>query len=94
MIHTDPASGFTSLINDQLLQHHRRSIEKGRIKNINRNSVTDKAVQELENELLYQDPTGYAGTWILTLATASQNSHIRSWDMVPAESVYQPPTDG
>ena len=56
VIRTDPAPGFKSLVNDQLLQQHRIVLELGNSKNANKNPVAEKAVQELEIELLRQDP--------------------------------------
>ena len=56
VIRTDPAPGFKSLVNDQLLQQHRIVLELGNSKNPNKNPVAEKAVQELEIELLRQDP--------------------------------------
>ena len=38
VIRTDPAPGFRSLLNDELLQQHRLSLEIGRVKNPNKNS--------------------------------------------------------
>ena len=60
VIRTDPAPGFKSLVNDQLLQHHRIVLELGNPKNPNKNPVAKRAVQELEIELLRQDPLGGA----------------------------------
>ena len=56
VIRTEPAPGFKSLVNDQLLQHHRIVLELGNPNNPNKNPAAEKAVQELEIELLRQDP--------------------------------------
>ena len=37
VIRTDPAPGFRSLLNDELLHQHRLSVEIGRVKNLNKN---------------------------------------------------------
>ena len=58
VIRTDPAPGFTRLSNDELLKKHRISIEIGRIKNINKNPIAEKAIRELRDELLRHDPQG------------------------------------
>ena len=76
VIRTDPAPGFKSLVNDQLLKHHRIVLKLGNPKNPNKNPVAERAVQELEIELLRQDPLGGAVSEV-TLAVAT-DSRIRS----------------
>ena len=48
VIRTDPAPGFAALANDALLAKYRLTIELGRVKNVNKNPVAEKAVRELE----------------------------------------------
>lgn len=55
MIHIDPAPGFKVLVNDKSLHQHRVTLELGHAKNPNKNPVTERAIQELECELLCQD---------------------------------------
>lgn len=89
VIRTDPAPGFQSLVTNELLQQHRLSIEIGRIKNVNKNPVAEKAVRELADELLRQDPTGGAVTPLtLALATSCLNSRIRSRGLSAREMWY------
>ena len=79
VVRTDPAPGFQSLISDKLLEHHNIQIELGRVKNKNKNPIADKCVQELENELLRQEPGGGPITSLqLSVATAQLNSRLRS----------------
>lgn len=79
VIRTDAAPGFTSLVNDSELSRHRLRIEVGRIKNPNKNPVAERAIQELEDEILRQDPQCKAVTsLLLTLATARMNSRLRN----------------
>ena len=79
VIRTDPAPGFKALTEDKLLNQHRIIIELGRSKNPNKNPVAEKAVQELENELLRQDPFGgTVSPCTLAVATAALNSRLRS----------------
>ena len=86
VIRSDPAPAFKSLENDRLLQHHRLSIEIGRIKNLNKNPVAERAIQELQTEILRQQPVpGPITTMILTLATARLNTRIRSNGMSARE---------
>ena len=90
VIRTDPAPGFTRLANDELLKRHNLCIEIGRVKNINKNPVAEKAVQELEEELLRLDPSGApASSLSLSLATATLNSRIRSRGLSAREMWYQ-----
>ena len=60
MVHSlpyaDPAPGFTSLVDDKLLIHRRLGIEVGWIKNMNKNPVAEKAIREMEDEMLGQEP--------------------------------------
>ena len=77
VIRIDPAPGFASLVDDSLLQQHRISIEVGHQKNANRNPVVERAVQELGDEVLHQDPLGSIVTTLsLATATAQLNEQI------------------
>ena len=79
VIRTDPAPAFKALVADSLLVQHRISLELGRAKNPNKNPVAEKAVQELEEELLRQQPRGGpVSARLLAIATACLNSRIRS----------------
>lgn len=90
VIRTDPAPGFKALTNDDLLRHHRLTLEIGRIKNTNKNPVAEKAVQELESELLRQDPlNGPVSPLTLSAATATLNARIRSRGLSAREMLTQ-----
>ena len=90
VIRTDPAPGFKSLVNDQLLQHHRIVLELGNPKNPNKMPVAEKAIQELEIELLPQDPLGGAVSEVtLAVATANLNSCIRCCELSSRDMWYQ-----
>ena len=79
VIRIDPAPGSKALINDPLLTKHRITIELGQAKNANKNPVAERAVQELEMELLRQEPLGGAVSPLtLAVATSALNSRIRS----------------
>ena len=76
VIRTDPAPGFKALVDDPLLKKHRITVELGQAKNPNKNP---RAVQELETELLRQEPLGGAVCPLnLAVATSALNSRIRS----------------
>ena len=86
VIRVDPALGFVSLKNTNALQYLGISIEVGRVKNTNKNPVAERAVQELEEELLRQESGGGPVTELsLTLATARLNSRLRSHSLSSRE---------
>ena len=57
-VRVDNAPGFRPLLNDSILRSNGLAIDFGRVKNVNKNPVAEKANQELEAELLRVDPTG------------------------------------
>ncbi len=59
-IRIDAAHGFSALANDDGLHQENLSTEIGRVKNPNKNPVAERAIQEVENELLREDPSGGA----------------------------------
>ena len=78
VIRVDPAPGFVALRNDETLKSLRLCLEIGRVKNPNKNPVAERAVQELEDELLRQEPSGGSVSSLsLAIATARLNSRIR-----------------
>ena len=79
VVRTDPAPGFVALQHDDSLRRHGIALELGHAKNINKNPVAEKAVRELEDELLRDDPLGGRVTSLgLALATSRLNSRLRS----------------
>jgi hypothetical protein len=79
VIRTDPAPGFAALVNDEIMARHRVSVETGCAKNVNKYPVAEKAVQELEEEILRQDPScRFVSTLILSIATARLNTRLRN----------------
>ena len=79
VVRTDPATGFQELSNDEVLKQHRIAVEIGRVKNVNKNPVAERAIQELEDEILRMDPLCKTVTPIsLSLAVSALNSKIRS----------------
>ena len=90
VIRTDPAPGFMALRDDEALREYRLNIEIGRVKNKNKNPIAEKAIRELEGELLRQDPRGGMITSkTLVIATARLNSRIRSRGLSAREMLYQ-----
>ena len=78
VIRTDPAPGFLALRNDKLLQRSNLKFEIGRIKNPNKNPVADKAIRELEDELIRLNSGGSPmSRTSLSQAIAVLNSRIR-----------------
>jgi hypothetical protein len=90
VIRTDPAPGFVGLRADAVLKQHRITLDIGRIKNVNKNPVAEKAVLELEEELLRQVPGGGSCSSItLATATARLNSRIRQRGLSAREMFTQ-----
>ena len=78
VIRVDPAPGFMALRNDETLKSLRLSLEIGRVKNPNKNPVVEKAILELEEELLKQEPTGDPVSQLgLVITVARLDSRIR-----------------
>ena len=78
VIRVDPSPGFQSMANNDSLNHLNVTIEFGRVKNKNKNPVAEKAVRELEEELIKQEPGGRPVSAVgLALATARLNSRLR-----------------
>ncbi|MES9971553.1 MAG: hypothetical protein ABW092_16090, partial [Candidatus Thiodiazotropha sp.] len=78
VVRVDPAPGFIALKDDSLLKQLLINIEIGRVKNVNKNPVAEKAIQELEEELLRQEPGGGAINQLdLSIAIARLNARIR-----------------
>ena len=66
------------MCNHDSLKHLNVTIEVGRVKNKNKNPVAEKAVRELEEELIRQEPGGKPVSEVgLSLATARLNSRLR-----------------
>ena len=77
-IRTDPAPGFRKLVQDHILSQHRIVIEPGRVKNINKNPIAERSVQELEDEILKLDRDRSTVTNAqLAVAVANLNSRLR-----------------
>ncbi|KAJ8396457.1 hypothetical protein AAFF_G00017630 [Aldrovandia affinis] len=90
VIRTDPAPGFAALAGDEVLAKHRLVIEVGNAKNINKNPVAEKAVQELQGEILRLEPNCRAVTpLLLSVATARLNSRVRSRGLSAREMLLQ-----
>ena len=86
VVRTDPAPGFKALVDDPLLKKHRITIEHDQAKNPNKNPVAERAVQELETELLRQKPLGgVVSPLTLAVTTSTLNSRIRSTSLSSRE---------
>ena len=90
VIRSDPAPRFRDLTDDDIRRSHRLSIEIARVKNNNKNPVPKRADQELEGELLKQDPSmGYVSPLALSIATATLNARIRKRGLSSREMLCQ-----
>ena len=78
-VRTDPAPGFQALARDHSLIEFNISLDLGQSKNINKNPIAEKAVQELEKEILQQDPSGDPISSVsLACAVSRLNTRIRN----------------
>ena len=79
VIRVDPAPGFVSLKNDSFLNKYNITVQIGRAKNPNKNPVAEKAIRELETEMLKLDPHGGPLTNVqLSICVARLNARIRN----------------
>ena len=87
-IRVDRAPGFVALKDDPILQQLGMSIEVGRIQNVIKNPVAEKAITEVEDELRRQLPGGGPVTELgLAVAVSRLNSRLR-WDGVSAHELW------
>ena len=74
-----PPSCLMALDNDSVYHDHIIVLGIGRVKNRNKNPAAERAVQELELELLQRDPHGGPlSPVVISVANATLNSRIRS----------------
>ena len=86
IVSVDPAPGFVSMSGNDSLKHLNVTIEVGRVENKNKNAVAEKAVRELEEELIRQEPGGRPASEVgLPIATARLNSRVRFSGLPPRE---------
>ena len=90
VIRTDPAPCFVALQDDPTFNSINIQLEIGRAKNLNKNPVAEKAIRELEEEIVRQQPTGGPISIVtLALATARLNSRIRGRGLSARELFFQ-----
>ena len=76
-VRADPASGFQASFDDLYLKEHNIALDLSRHKNKNKNPVTERAIQELQGELLHHDPTSDPVSQLNLMTTVNHlNSHI------------------
>lgn len=89
-IRVDGATSFQALLHDPGLKSHGLSLQMGRLKNVNKNPLAEKGVQELEIELRKQYPDGRPITPSeLAVTVATLNSRIRSRGLSAKEILHQ-----
>ena len=90
VVRSDNAPGFATLVDDKYLQDNRIQIDLGRVKNVNKNPVAEKAIQELEHEILrvIKSPGPLSPT-SLHEATVSLNSRLRTDGLSAREILLQ-----
>ena len=90
VIRADAATPFQALEDDPLLKSCNLVLEIGRKKNINKNPVAERAVQETEEEILKIAPQGGPiSATTLAVAIANLNSKIRKRGLSSREMLIQ-----
>jgi hypothetical protein len=93
-IRVDGAPAFQALVDDPTLTRHGLSLVIGRLKNINKNPVGEKAVQELEAEMKKAFPEGGPiSPSSLAVVVATLNSRIRNRGLSAKEILFQRDND-
>ena len=86
VIRTDPASALRSLVNSTALSKMNLQIELGDAKNINKNPIAEKAIEELHAEIVrFQPLGGRLSPTSLAQAVSTLNSRIRHNNLSAAE---------
>jgi hypothetical protein len=89
-LRSDPAPGFQTLHNSQPLRDKGITFEIGRRKNPNKNPIADKAIQELEDEILRIQPTeSKLSSSQLSHALSRLNSRIRFHGLSSYELMFR-----
>ena len=89
-IRVDTAPGFQALHGDETLNSLGISIDLGRIKNKDSNSVIDRGIQELEEEILKHDMSGSVLTPLkLQIIVDSLNGRVRNRGLSAKEIVLK-----
>ena len=77
-IRVDTHTSFQALQEDEILEDNKIKLVVGDEKNVNKNSVAEKAIQELEDELAKLSPgRNMIGNIVLSKAVFALNSRIR-----------------
>ena len=89
-VRVDNAPGFAALKNSDVLKSLGIKLDYGRIKNKNKNPTVDKAIQEVEQEIIRLMPTGGALTpSTLAIALSHTNNRIRSQGLSAKEILFK-----
>ena len=90
VVQVDNTPGFRGFKNDNHLQQLYIELDSGRIKNENKNPVTEKAVCEVSIEILRYDPeAGPVTVDSLAVITSQINSRIRNRGLSAWEILHQ-----
>lgn len=86
VVRVDPAPCFIALRDDNILRQLNINLDIGRVKNVNKNPVAEKAISELEDEIQRLEPSGCALTKVqLSIAVSKLNCRIRREGMSAKE---------
>jgi len=90
VVRSDPAPGFVHLENDPLLKKHGIFVEIGRRKNVNKNPIAERGVQELEEDIRKMEPSGGPiNNTTLVISIANLNAKLRTRGLSSREMLYQ-----
>ena len=86
ILRTDPASAFRSLVNDSQLSNINLSIDLGEAKNMNKNAVAERGIEEFHAEILRLQPMGgKISQRVLAQSISNINGRIRNNKLSAAE---------
>ena len=86
VVRSDGCTGLQSLVNDETLLSHQLRVEIGDLKNVNKNPISEKAIEELHAELVRVQPRGgKVSDATLAIAVSNLNSRIRHGDLSATE---------
>ena len=89
-IRFDCASGFQSLVGEKALLNYGVRLQLGRTKNVNKNPVAEKAIEELECELRKTKTRGeLISSTDLSRALRTLNLRIRQRGLAASEILFQ-----
>ncbi|KAI8488904.1 hypothetical protein Bbelb_334220 [Branchiostoma belcheri] len=89
-VRCDPAPGFQALVQDSWLANNHIQVDLGQHKNVNKNPVAERAIEEVREELRKADPFGQqVSSAPLAVITAQLNAKVRANGLSSREFLFQ-----